>query len=115
MASERLQTCETTVRKLTESLGWTELWADQVLVEPANVTTSHTCDGDQGVFVALTDGQVGIEGEICEVPAGELVRVHKHTTRNLLNRTEERHVWIVFGTPPVGTDDDSGADVVQDE
>lgn len=45
VSSERLKTCETTVRKLTESLGCTEPWADQVLVEPANVTASHTCDG----------------------------------------------------------------------
>jgi uncharacterized cupin superfamily protein len=112
--TERFQTCETAVRKLTEPLGCEELRVNQVLVEPGEVTTPHTHDGQEELFVALTGGQIGIEGAVHEVPAGGLVRVHEDTTRNLLNRTDERHVWLAVGAPPVGSVEDFGAYVVED-
>lgn len=109
-------TCETAVRKLTEPLGCVELRVNQVIVEPGEVTTPHTHEGQEEVFVAMTDGQISIAGEVHDVPEGGIVRVHPDTVRNLLNRTDETtHVWLAFGAPPVGTVDDFGAFVVSED
>ncbi|WP_336025276.1 cupin domain-containing protein [Halobellus salinisoli] len=113
---EQFNTCETSVRKLTDSLGATELRVNQVIVDPGEVTTPHTHDGQEEVFVAMTDAQIAIEGDVHEVSEGGVVRVHPDTTRNLLNRTDdETHVWLAFGAPPVGTVDDFGSYVVDEE
>ncbi|MBX0297744.1 cupin domain-containing protein [Haloarcula nitratireducens] len=111
---ESFQTCETAVRKLTERLGCTELRVNQVLVEPGEVTTPHTHDGQEEVFSAVTDGQIAVDGDVHDVPAGALVRVHPDTVRNLCNHTEERHVWLAFGAPPVGSVENFGAYVVEE-
>ena len=112
---EQFDTCETSVRKLTERVGATELRVNQVLVEPGEVTTPHTHDGQEEVFVAMTDGQIRVGDDVRDVPEGGVVRVHPDTMRNLLNRTDgETHVWLAFGAPPVGSVDDFGAYVVDD-
>jgi quercetin dioxygenase-like cupin family protein len=113
--AERFQTCETVVRKLTEPLGATELRVNRVHLSPGEVTTPHTHQEQEEVFVALTDGQIAIEGTVHEVPAGGVVRVAPGVTRNLLDRTDKEHVWVAFGAPPVGTVDDFGAYVVTDK
>ena len=113
--TEQFDTCETSVQKLTPTLGCTEMRLNQVVVEPGEVTTPHTHEGQEEVFVAMTDGQIGIEGDVHDVAEGGIVRVHADTTRNLLNLTEdETHVWLAIGAPPVGTIDDFGAYVVDD-
>lgn len=112
---ERFNTCETAVRKLTEPLGCVELRVNQVVVQPGEVTTPHTHEGQEEVFVAQTDGQISIEDEVYDVPAGGIVRVHPDTVRNLLNQTDDAtHVWLAFGAPPVGSVDDFGAYVVEE-
>ena len=139
--TEQFNTSETSVRKLTEPLGATELRVNQVLVEPGEVTTPHTHEGRAGdekeqgdergegdetgqgteegqeeVFVAMTDGQIAIEGEVHDVPEGAVVRVRPDTVRNLLNETDdETHVWLAFGAPPVGSVDDFGSYVLAEE
>jgi quercetin dioxygenase-like cupin family protein len=116
VSTEQFDTCETSVRKLTEPLDCTEMRLNQVVVDPGEVTTPHTHDGQEEVFVAMTDGQIAIEGDVHDVPNGGIVRVHPETTRNLLNRTEDStHVWLAIGAPPVGTVDDFGAYVVSDD
>ncbi|WP_049985695.1 cupin domain-containing protein [Halobellus rufus] len=113
---DQFNTCETAVRKLTDRLGATEVRVNQVIVEPGEVTTPHTHDGQEEVFVAMTDGQISIEGDVHDVSQGSVVRVHPDTVRNLLNRTDDAtHVWLAFGAPPVGTVDDFGSYVVDDE
>lgn len=110
------QTSETEVRKLTEPLGATELRANQVLVAPGEVTTPHTHEGQEEVFVAMTDGEIEIEGDRHHVPRGGVVRVGADVVRNLCNRTgESTHVWLALGAPPVGSVEDFGAYVVADE
>jgi len=108
------QTSATTVRKLTEPLGCTELRLNQVVVEAGEVTTPHTHDGQEEVFVATTGGQIAIEGEIHDVPKNGVVRVAPETVRNLVNHTDERHVWLAVGAPPVGSVDDFGSYVVEE-
>jgi quercetin dioxygenase-like cupin family protein len=114
VSATQFDTCETSVRKLTEPLGCEELRVNQVVLEPGEVTTPHTHDGQEEVFVAVTDGQISIEGDVHDVPEGGVVRVHPETVRNLLNRTDDTHVWFAFGAPPVGTVDGFGAYVVAD-
>lgn len=69
------------------------------------------------MFVALTDGQIAVDGEVYDVPEGGVVRVHPETVRNLCNRTDDAtHVWLAFGAPPVGTVENFGSyDVVDEE
>ncbi|MFB6091797.1 MAG: cupin domain-containing protein [Haloquadratum sp.] len=115
VSKEQFNTCETSVRKLTEPLGATELRVNQVIVEPGEVTTPHTHEGQEEVFVAMTDGRLSIAGDVHDVPEGSVVRVHPDTVRNLLNDTDdETHVWPAFGAPPVGSIEDFGASVVED-
>lgn len=114
--TEQFDTCETAVRKLTTPLGCEEMRVNQVVVEPGEVTTPHTHEGQEEVFVAMTDGRIAIADEEYDVPAGNVVRVHEDAVRNLLNRSaDETHVWLAFGAPPVGTVEDFGAYVVPDE
>lgn len=110
--TESFQTCDVAVRKLTEALGCTELRVNQVILEPGDVTTPHSHDGQEEVFVALTNGQIAIEGEVHEVPAGNVVQVASPVVRNLLNHTDTTHRWLAFGAPPVGTVEDFGAYVL---
>ncbi|WP_049934958.1 cupin domain-containing protein [Haloplanus natans] len=108
-------TCETAVRKLTEPLGAAELRVNQVIVDPGEVTTPHTHEGQEEVFVSMDGGQISLADEVHDVPAGGIVRVAPETVRNLCNHTEERHVWLAFGAPPVGTVDGFGSYVVEDQ
>ena len=112
--TEEFQTCETAVRKLTERLGCTDLRVNQVLVAPGEVTTPHSHEGQEEVFAAMTAGQIAIDGEVHDVPAGAVVRVHPDTVRNLCNHTDERHVWLALGAPPVGSVDGFGSYVVEE-
>jgi quercetin dioxygenase-like cupin family protein len=112
--TDSFNTCETAVRKLTEPLGATAMRVNRVRLEPGEVTTPHTHEDQEEVFVALTDGQIAIEGTVHDVPAGGVVRVAPGVTRNLLDRTDGEHVWLAFGAPPVGTVEGFGAYVVTD-
>jgi quercetin dioxygenase-like cupin family protein len=44
-----------------------ELRVNQVIVEPGEVTTPHTHEGQEEAFVAQTDGQISIEDEVYDV------------------------------------------------
>ena len=89
---------------------------NQVIVEPGEVTTPHTHEGQEEVFVAMTEGQIAIEDTVHEVPKGGIVRIHPDVVRNLLNQTEDAtHIWLAFAAPPVGTVDNFGAYMVEDE
>jgi quercetin dioxygenase-like cupin family protein len=116
VSTEQFNTCETSVRKLIDPLGCTEMRVNQVIIEPGEVTTPHTHEGQEEVFVAMTNGQIAIEDAVHDVPESGIVHVHPDVVRNLLNQTEDTtHIWLAFGAPPVGTVDDFGAYVVDDE
>jgi redox-sensitive bicupin YhaK (pirin superfamily) len=66
------------------------------------------------IYVALTGGRVDIEGEIYEIPAGGVVRLGPEPVRGLCNDTDEIHVWILLGAPPVGTVEDFGEYVMSE-
>jgi hypothetical protein len=85
-----------------------------VIVEPGEVTTPHTQEGQADPFVAPTGGQIAIDEEVHDVRQGSLVRVNPETVGNLLNRTGNTRVRLAVGAPPVGTVDDFGAYVVME-
>jgi len=64
----------------------------QVRVEPGEVTTPHTREGQEEVFAAMTDGEMAIDGEVHDVPADVVVRIHPDTVWDLCNQTDDRHV-----------------------
>ena len=113
--TETFNTCDVSVRKLTERLGCTELRVNQVVLAPGDVTTPHRHEEQEEVFVAMTDGQIAVDGDIRDVPAGGVFRVGPDRVRNLLNETDVTHVWLAFGAPPVGTVDDFGAYTLPEE
>ncbi|MFC6725655.1 hypothetical protein ACFQE1_15025 [Halobium palmae] len=79
------------------------------------MTTPHTHEGQEEVFVAMTAGEIEIEGDLHAVSAGGVVRVGEGVVRNLCNRTgESTQVWLALGAPPVGSAEDFGAYVVAD-
>lgn len=77
--TEQFLTCETALRKLTEPLGCTELRVNQVIVEPGEVTTPHTHDGQEEIFAAQTDAQIVLDGDVHEISQGGIVRVSPET------------------------------------
>jgi quercetin dioxygenase-like cupin family protein len=101
--------------KLTEPLGATEMRVNAVELDPGQALDPHAHERQEEVYVALTDGQVEIEGEVHEVPAGGVVRLGPDPVRGLCNDTDETHVWVLFGAPPVGTVEDFGEYVMPDE
>jgi len=112
--AERFNTCEMAVRKLTGPLGATELRVNQVIVDPGEVTTPPHPRGQEEVFVSMDGGQISLAGEVHDVPAGGVVRVAPETVRNLFNHTEQTHVWLAVGAPPVGSADNFGSYVVEE-
>ena len=107
--AEEFITSSTTVHKLTEPLGCRRVRVNQVILDPGEVTEPHTHPGQEEVFIAWTDGQIEIDGELLVVEQGSVVRVREDVARNLVNRTDnERHVWLAFGAPPLGSIDDFG-------
>lgn len=80
------------------------------------MSSPHAHEGQEEVFIALTAGQIAIEGDVHDVPAGHIVRVQAETERNLLNQTDSGpHIWVAIGAPPVGTIEDYGSYVLTED
>ncbi len=110
---ETFDTSDTDIRMLTEPLGCEEMRVNLVTIEPGEVTEPHTHEGQEEVFVALTDGEITIEGTRHDIPQGHVVRVAPETVRNLLNTgSDTRHRWLALGAPPVGSTEHFGAYVL---
>lgn len=101
--------------KLTAAIGATEMRVNAVSLDPGEVLAPHAHERQEEIYVALTDGQVEIEGAVHDVPAGGVVRFGPDPVRGLRNDTDETHVWILFGAPPVGTVENFGEYVLPDE
>ena len=101
--------------KLTAPLGATEMRVNAVSLDPGEVLDPHAHERQEEIYVAVTDGQVEIEGTVHDVPTGGVVRLGPDPVRGLCNDTDETHVWILFGAPPVGTVENFGEYVLPDE
>jgi quercetin dioxygenase-like cupin family protein len=101
--------------KLTEALGASEMRVNAVELDPGESLEAHAHERQEEIYVAVTDGQVEIENEVYDVPEGGVVRLGPDPIRGLYNDTDETHVWILFGAPPVGTVEDFGEYVMPEE
>lgn len=101
--------------KLTDALGATEVRVNAVELDPGESLDVHAHERQEEVYVAVTDGQVEVEGDVHEVPEGGVVRLGPDPLRGLRNDTDETHVWILLGAPPVGTVEDFGEYVMPDD
>lgn len=112
---ESFDTVDIQHRKYTEALGCTDMRVNYVTLEPGDELTPHAHERQEEVFVPLTGGQIKIEGSVYDIPQGGVVRVGPDPIRGVVNQSDdERHVWIMFGAPPVGTIDDFGEYVLPD-
>ena len=102
-------------RKLTDALDATEMRVNAVELAPGEVLDPHAHERQEEIYVAVTAGQVDIEGEIHDVPEGGVVRLGPDPLRGLCNHTDETHVWVLFGAPPVGTIEGFGEYVMPEE
>ena len=106
---EPFVTCDVNHRKLTSALGCTEMRINTVTIEPGEVTTSHSHDDQEEVYISLTGGRVEIDDEVYDVPEGGIVRIGPEPFRSVRNDTsDETHQWVMVGAPPVGTIEDFG-------
>lgn len=96
-------------RKLTRSLGCTELRVNSITLEPGQATAPHSHERQEEVYVALDGGHVRIGDSIHEVAPGGLVRIGPGPVRSIRNpSTDTPQTWLLFGAPPVGTVEDFG-------
>ena len=105
---ESFDTVDLSHRKYTEALGCTDTRVNYLTLESGEEVTPHTHERQEELFVPLTGGQIEIDGEVYDVPQGGVVRVGPEPVRNVVNRTDEVHTWIMVGAPPVGTLEDFG-------
>ena len=105
---ESFDTVDVSHRKYTEALGCTDTRVNYLTLESGEEVTPHAHERQEELFVPLTGGQIEIDGEVYDVPQGGVVRVGPEPVRNVVNRTDEVHTWIMVGAPPVGTLEDFG-------
>ncbi|MFB6192243.1 MAG: hypothetical protein ABEI11_02845 [Haloarculaceae archaeon] len=105
---ERFDTVDVDHLKYTEPLGCTDTRVNVVTLAPGEGVTPHAHERQEELFVPLTGGQIEIEGTVHEVPAGAVARVGPEPVRNVVNRTDEHHTWVMIGAPQVGTIEDFG-------
>ena len=105
---ESFDTVNVSHRKYTEALGCTDTRVNYLTLESGEEVTPHAHERQEELFVPLTGGQIEIDGEVYDVPQGGVVRVGPDPIRNVVNRTDGVHTWIMIGAPPVGTLEDFG-------
>ena len=106
---EQFVTCDINHRKLTSALGCTEMRINTVTLEPGEVTTPHSHNDQEEVYISATGGRVEIDNEVHDVPEGGVVRIGPEPLRSVRNDTDaETHQWVMMGAPPVGTVENFG-------
>ena len=95
-------------RKLTESLGCTEMRVNAVTLGPGEATAPHTHERQGEVYVALDGGHGRVGETLHEVPPGGVVRIGPDAVWSVRNDGDEARPWLMFGAPPHGTVDDFG-------
>lgn len=91
---------------LTATLDLTEMRSRVWYLEPGHDRKgTHVHDEQEELYhVAAGPGRMTVDGETITVPTGAFVRVPPETPRGLFNDTDEEHVWLVVGAPPVEHD-----------
>jgi mannose-6-phosphate isomerase-like protein (cupin superfamily) len=91
---------------LTEGLGLTELRGRVWYLEPGHDRKrTHVHETQEELYHVMSGpGRMTVGGDTVDVPEGAFVRVPPETPRRLFNDTDEEHVWLVLGAPPVAGD-----------
>ena len=96
-------------RKLTESLGCTDMRVNAVSLDPGQETTAHSHERQEEVYVALDGGHVRVNETVHSVEPAGVVRIGPEAVRSVLNRSSgDTQTWIMFGAPTAGTIEDYG-------
>ena len=91
--------------ELSDALGCEKLRARVWHIEPDGSLKYHRQHEQEELYVPLDGpGQLRIDDEVVDVPAGSAVRVPPETPRQPINETSETHVWLIVGAPPVDDD-----------
>jgi quercetin dioxygenase-like cupin family protein len=92
---------------LAEELGCTKMRPKVWYLSPGDAMSFHR-QTEQEEFYYVLDGpgriKIGADEEIHDVPTGTAVCISPETPRQVLNDTEDDHVWLVAGAPAT-TDD----------
>ncbi|WP_418279799.1 cupin domain-containing protein [Halorubrum sp. DTA98] len=102
-------------RKLTDSLGSSEMRVNAITLAPGEATAPHAHERQEEIYVALDGGHVRIDGSDHEVSSGGVVRISPESVRSVRNESDDAQTWLMFGAPPVGTVDDFGEYTMPDE
>jgi mannose-6-phosphate isomerase-like protein (cupin superfamily) len=91
---------------LTAALALEEMRARVWYLEPGHDRKgTHVHDQQEELYYPIEGpGKLTIAGETVEVPEGAFVRLPPATPRRLFNDTDEEHVWLIVGAPPVTGD-----------
>lgn len=91
---------------LTATLGLEESRARVWYLEPGHDRKgTHVHDQQEELYYVIEGpGRLTVAEETLDVPEGAFVRVPPETPRRLFNDTDEEHVWLVVGAPPVSGD-----------
>lgn len=90
---------------LVEQLGCTEMRPKVWYLSPGDAMSYHRQTEQEELYYVLEGpGRMKIEGKLLDVAEGTAVRVPPETDRQVLNDSEDDHVWFIVGAPPT-TDD----------
>lgn len=91
---------------LTAALALEEMRARIWYLDPGHDRKgTHIHDQQEELYYPIKGpGKLTIAGERVEVPEGAFVRLAPATPRRLFNDTDEEHVWLIVGAPPVTGD-----------
>lgn len=91
--------------ELSEGLGCEKMRARVWHVEPGGSLKYHRQREQEELYVPLDGpGQLRIDDEVVDVPAGSAVRISPSTPRQPINETNETHDWLIVGAPPAADD-----------
>lgn len=91
---------------LTESLALEEMRARIWYLEPGHDRKgTHVHEQQEELYYVIDGpGRMTVAGETIDVPEGAFVRLPASTPRRLFNDSDEEHVWLIVGAPPVTRD-----------
>ncbi len=91
---------------LTSALQLEETRARVWYLEPGHDRKgTHVHEKQEELYYVIEGpGRLTVADETLDVPEGAFVRLPPETPRRLFNDTDEEHVWLIVGAPPVADD-----------
>ena len=90
---------------LTDQLDLQETRSSVWYISPGQQTTYHTQATQEELYFQIQGpGQIQLGDELITVPERSVIKVPPPTPRRLFNESNQQHVWLVVGAPPVEND-----------